>query len=1123
MADIQIPFFKEFFKKSTPTVNSKGQVDPGHSWATKILTSLPQAPNIPKTLENAPRLSLKRGKNPIANFFKGVVEDVADTPRRALYQAAAGTEEAMQGKLTPQRAIGRAAGIAELPLTFLGGTGLIKATGKAILKPTLKVALKEGAKVGAGWGALSGFLQGVNQNMDAPSVSAQLGRSIPHTALGAGFGALFGGGTSALANSPKALVMSIINKLRPNATKKEVEKIADKYLRDKAGRFIKASKKDQPTYLGSENVDNLPLAPGQWPTKTTPRINQEIDEYLKSRIPQPGLSTRYVDEAGRPLSEEQLNALRAQGARPENIPVEQTAGQSLAARPEAIPNQTTGSQVLPYDSTVPQQVPRSQQELNVDRLNLTPEGRANIQQIEKQNAEKVKQVLSNKDIIDIAKRSGIDTKTHSIDDTANRIAEQLNTRNALVSLENQFQTLQKSGGDPGQLEALTKQIAEISKAARTQGTDVARQLQARRIIANELDTPMQKVFKLLDNAGINPDVYTKRAATVDFNNPQEVTNFFRKLVPPKAREWIDEIRYNSMLSSPLTHITNVTSNLLGSGFVAPIEKTITGTLDFIGSKVLGKQQTRFAGEGAAYLGGYLGNVKKAFSNFADAITDKKSITNLDYDRIPLGTTGVTKGVERTLTFPSKLLEATDQFFSAMVEGGEESALKFKGRRGVSTNNLTGAAEEAAKYRLFRQGLKSPNQGAVLNGIDDITSKILALKNSKVGWVKTIADFTLPFVQTPMNVLKQGVEYSPLGLTTIPGARNKTEQLSKALIGIGSATAAASLLGSGRITWAEPTDPNKKAAFREAGMQPYSVKIGDKWVSFSKLPPNLSFNLALIAGLDDLRKNNQLSQDIVDNTLKAVAKYGSFLSDQSYFKSIGDLVSLSKGDKEAYSRLISNYPQQLVPFRALGGWLARLSDQYQRQIPTDASFIDKQVQQLMLNIPGLSQQLPARLGLEGQPIESQNRLLNAFSPLKVTQESPQGAQTFSDLEALTQGRRQAKEEAATRQTEVEQIFNQIQSVPPEQRRQLFQQLVEQGKITEDNADDFIKLAEGQAKPLSAVEKSLKTMPVRKKAEFIINKIKALKTPQDKRNYLVDLEEKGLISDQVIAEIENQLGE
>lgn len=655
------------------------------------------------------------------------------------------------------------------------------------------------------------------------------------------------------------------------------------------------------------------------------------------------------------------------------------------------------------------------QEINVNRLDLTDAQKAEVKQI---GVKEVKDRLSNEQIQDLAKKAGIDTKTYTTDQTAQKIAEQLNARRQVVEAEQALTALRQNGGTPQEIEAAIRKVADASKVSASQGTDIARQLQARRILANEIDTPMQKIFKLLDNAGVNPDVYIKRAVDVDFNDANQVATFYREMVPPKFSDWIDQVRYNSMLSSPNTHINNAFSNLIGSSVVAPVERTLRGTVDFLQSAVTGKEREYFAGEGLAYTKGYWSNVGKAAHRFADVMRGVKENTNLDMRDVPLAETGTKGKIAKALSVPMKLLEASDQFFTALTKGGEEAALTYRGSKGVDVGDIADEAERLAAYRLYRQELKDPRQGAVLDAVDEITGKLMALRNSKNNIVRTFANFTIPFVKTPMNIFKQGIEYSPAGVLTMKGAADPAGQLVKAAMGTAGVMGALTMLGSGRLTWAQPTSEKEKQAFLAAGMQPYSVKIGDKWVAYSKLPPVMSFNLALVAAIDDALNKKDITEGDASAIMEGIAKFGNFFADQSYVKNIGDAISAVKGDTESVSRFISNYPQQLVPYRALGGWLARLTDPLQRQTPKDASFWEKQVYELMKNIPGLSQAVPAREDANGLPMENQNRVLNAFSPLRVTTERPVEKATYDTIVEQNKAKRDLKNLKASAKSDLE---------------------------------------------------------------------------------------------------------
>lgn len=646
-----------------------------------------------------------------------------------------------------------------------------------------------------------------------------------------------------------------------------------------------------------------------------------------------------------------------------------------------------------------------EQQLNVNKLDLTEAQKAEVQTI---GAKEVQEKLTNEQIQEIAQSAGIDTKTYNTTQTAEKIAEQLNARRQVVEAEKALTDIKENGGTPEEIEAAIRKVAETAKASASQGTDIARQLQARKILANEIDTPMQRVFKLLESAGVNPEVYIKKAVDVDFKDANQVAKFYRELVPAKFGDWLTALRYNSMLSSPNTHINNIFGNAIGSSMVAPIEKTVRGAVDFLQSAVTGKEREHFVSEGGAYVKGYWSNLGKAAQNFADVMRGVRENKNLDIRDVPLAETGIKGVLAKGLSGPMKLLEAADQFFTALTKGGEEATLNLRKNLGVKVGDIDSEASNAAAYRLFRQDLKAPGQGTMLDGIDEITAKIMSLRGSKNPLVRTIATFTVPFIKTPMNILKQGIEYSPAGVLTAVGAIDPAGQMVKAAMGTAGVLGAMTMLGSGRLTWAQPTSEKEKQAFIAAGMQPYSVKVGNNWVSFSKLPPVMSFNLALVAAIDDALNKKSITDDDASAIMDGIAKWGNFFADQSYVKNVGDLIATAKGDVESVSRFISNYPQQLVPYRALGGWLARLTDPLQRQTPKDAGFWDKQVMELMKNIPGLSQAVPARLDANGMPIENQNRVLNAFSPLKITTERPTEKMTYDTIVAQNKAKKEIRD-------------------------------------------------------------------------------------------------------------------
>lgn len=635
---------------------------------------------------------------------------------------------------------------------------------------------------------------------------------------------------------------------------------------------------------------------------------------------------------------------------------------------------------------------------NLNKLKISNKAKDAIQgeisNAGKQLNETVGKRLSNREVIDFANRtSQILDDTVTRDATKSKIAANLNLRRKIAEVA-------QSG-------KIDKNFVDLWIKDKAAGEDIARQLQARNIVADPADA--QHIQAMLDSiykVNKNADEIAKAASGVDFNDAKQVTEFYRKFVKPKAGEWIDLLRYNSMLSSPKTHLVNASSNLQGTSVIAPLEKTVAGGLDYLRSSITGAPRTRYAGEGLAYTKGYLSKESwsDASKRFADVMRGKSFNYNPDVRNIPLAAKGPGKAVEKVLSPVTKLLEASDQFFTSLTEGGSKKALEYRAiKSGVPIADVASRARDEAAYRLFRETGNS-SQGTLLKSIDEVTNKLMALRGSDNAFTSTIAKFTLPFVRTPTNILKQGIEYSPLGLTTLIGSTDKTGQLAKAVIGMASAAGAASLLGQGRLTWAEPTGEAQKTKFRSEGKIPYAIKVGDKWISYSKLHPALAFNFALVSAIDDEVKNKKLSETDANDILNSFAKYGNFIADQSYLKSIGDAIAATKGDADRLGSFFSNYPQQLIPFRALMGWVTKLTDPYQRQVDKNGSLLDKQMQYIMTQIPGLSEKVPTRKDLGGAPLKNQSPLLNALTPLTVSKQTDVSKQNilfktkFNELQA-----------------------------------------------------------------------------------------------------------------------------
>jgi len=541
---------------------------------------------------------------------------------------------------------------------------------------------------------------------------------------------------------------------------------------------------------------------------------------------------------------------------------------------------------------------------------------------------------------------------------------------------------------------ITPKFLEQLEVVSSVAADTGRRLQAFNIGAEDI-TIKEKLLQDILKTGADIDDILKAGKEVDWNNAKEVTDFYRKFKPATLADKLDEFRYTNMLSSPNTHINNVFSNFLQTAILAPVEKTVRGGVDFAQSKLTGKEQEYFARQGVDYARGYWKALPEAFDNFKKTLAGNEGLTRKpDIEFIPTSTSKL----RQIYTFPLQALEASDQFFRTLVKGGEIESLKTEGITGAKASKI---AEQQADYRTFRQAFDPDGklgQNYVLKVFDKWNVAINRLRNVPGGkWL-------VPFFQTPANIFKQGIEYSPLGLFTIHQSREPATQMAKTIIGSTVFTGAYAMASSGLTTWDTPTNATEKAEFYAAGLQPYSMKIGGIWVSYSKIGP-LAYPIAMASALKWAQDNGG-DNDALTTMGTAFSGTLGFFADQSYVRGIGDIIDALRGDEYKQARGLSNIPAQMIPYRSFMGWVARQVDTVRRK--SSGGKVPEQIgKSIVSQIPFASQSLEAHQTPFGEESLRQFPTINAFSPLSISKENPKEKEYYDARQKLRNQNKEVK--------------------------------------------------------------------------------------------------------------------
>lgn len=631
---------------------------------------------------------------------------------------------------------------------------------------------------------------------------------------------------------------------------------------------------------------------------------------------------------------------------------------------------------------------------NLDHMNIAPEDKLVIKKTVEDIKDELKATkgarVTHEEVLEAAK-----TATDDIIQTIGR-EETLKWEAAQEKLKQKIASMAETG-------TVDKSFIDAIKAHLSFGTNTARLLEARSIdnsvnlggpVTPEAEIKILIIKKLL---ALDKDekMILEASKNVDWGNKQSVATFYRQFVKPTLGEFTDKLRYSSMLSSPITHIINTSSNFQGAEILYPIQKTIEGTLDALATTMSGgtRQRTRFAGEGIEYLKGTLQKevlqnaVRVLKDTFADlSINPQTGMRNLPMYPQP----GILHNIEKAMDVTTNALGGMDNAAREIITGGLGRAYKYRANKGVKVNNINKVITDEATHILFQDPLDIKGDGMINSFIGHLAMWVQELGRSKNQLVSTLGRYSFPFVKIGTNLAKAGIASNPvLGSVNLIGNEDKIRGMAQLITGSLITLLTIALLNAKKIrihAW-EPADKTKRDAQREANIQPWSIDVptlsGEKNIQFSKMHPTIAFQMGMVAAVYQAVDENKISGETGAVILGAMFGTGRFIADQTVFKNLSDFASMLNGDEYAISSLIANYPKQLVPFRAFQGWFAKIVDEYQRVPNKDVNWLQQTLQSIQSGIPWASKGVPTRKDTYGQPLKHPNRFFNLISPFKTT--------------------------------------------------------------------------------------------------------------------------------------------
>jgi len=598
-------------------------------------------------------------------------------------------------------------------------------------------------------------------------------------------------------------------------------------------------------------------------------------------------------------------------------------------------------------------------------------------------------------------------------------AEQLlAARMVLVDLRNRADELAskiKSGAATDEEKVAFSQTLSTMAAVQLQihgaAAEAGRALNQFRIIAKSGELRAQEIKDILASAnGKDADRIAEMYLSLD--TPEKKNKFAKKVWQAKGIDMILEYWINALLSSPMTHAVNVISNSVVALMQVP---------ERVGAAVIsnvfqGGQGVKYGEAGAQLWGMYRGavdgfrvagkvmmgaepdtltkveartqeaitadNVKQILQGNMEVINKIAGRQVVDPQRLELAAP-LSSGIDllgKIVRTPTRALSAEDEFFKSVAYRMELNALAY---RRAMEKGLKG--EDAARF--IAETLENPPDDLHLKAMNQARYQTFTAPLGPTANLQRLvasfplARFVLPFIRTPVNILKYSFERTPLAVLSgeFRGKLMSADPAERALawsrLSLGS-MAAMSMIGlvaenydcSGKrlcITGAPPADKAGRLALKRMGWKPYSIKVGDKFYPYNRFDP-IGQLLGIMA--DSVRVFRGLEYDQAEHYAAGlIMAISNNIINKTYLQGLAEAIEvITSYDENQWARWAQRMAGSFVPAIVRRGE-AVVDPDYRETFDPEEDALTQWQRQWCANTPGCSEDMPTLRNVWGEPV------------------------------------------------------------------------------------------------------------------------------------------------------------
>jgi len=523
--------------------------------------------------------------------------------------------------------------------------------------------------------------------------------------------------------------------------------------------------------------------------------------------------------------------------------------------------------------------------------------------------------------------------------------------------------------------------------------EAGRALAQFRMVANSRAVTGDVLGSLLNGPGGRKRLVDAADALLDAaeTSPGKFNVLADKLAKPR---WIDkatELRYFMLLSGPQTHAANIISNTLTALGQFP-EHAAAAAIGLGRRAITGKDAAAdrvYGSEIGARAFGLLQGVNEGLREFVRTL--RTGETSDFAGKMEAPTQAAFGGIGgKIVRAPMRALSAEDEVFKAMARHMELNGLAA---RQAGQEGLTGkaAAERIAELTA------NPSDDMLAKAFD--YARYVTFQRPLTGIPQTISratqehpalKFLIPFVRTPTNLLKFAVERSPAApllkewrADYMAGGARRDLAIAKAMIGSGVGLWMADFASKGLVTGSPPDDDNKNRLLRADGWQPYSFRIGGRYISYNRLDP---FSLTISTAADLATKREGMTPKQLDQaTGLLVASIMKNMGDKTWLSGLSDFFSFMTDPQ----RNLGSYAKGQVASSVVPAGVAQIA----RTVDPTRRATRGISEEIQSRLPFASESLYPQRNIWGRPITTDRLGPDSLSPITMTtrQDDPVNAE------------------------------------------------------------------------------------------------------------------------------------